>query len=410
MWNLEAGNLLAKYTFGRHYHAVTCVDYHPYDQVLAFSTFGSPAPVRVLRFNKDITGEDIGLKMVNELKNTMMSDNISTRFLNTSVTSKEKLRLYNKRGIFEETSKEKSLQSSQNYDSSLFKSSNSIILEKDTYNDTKMKLQRLNEAGQTLKNRSANRLYSIIEKIDRILSNTAKSSGDIESGRNFTILRKSNESEILTSLYDNMEEEEKVPTQQKSKNFNIEDQSSLYFEPSIMDKHKQRIVKCHTPQSKRINNWSTKKTKIQNRPRSAKEIKSNNIPNSDMSKSFSDSAANYQKNKVYDEITRISLPENIRSDFIVEIEENDKTLIYHKSNSFKRGDSDSTDSARTYVIEKNVLDDEKNVIIELESKDLVLNALENDSNMKSFESDNSLPSNATFTINRLSPKQYDRAV
>ncbi|XP_017756430.1 PREDICTED: jouberin-like [Eufriesea mexicana] len=405
VWNLETGNLLAKYTFDRHYRAVTCVDYHPYDQVLAFSTFGSPAPVRILRFNKDITGEDIGLKMVKEVKNTVMNDDISMRFLNTSIMSKEKLRLYNKKGITEETSKEKNLQSNRNYDSSLFKFSNNVILEKDKYTDTKMKLQRLNEAGQTLKNRSANRLYNIIEKIDRILSNTTKSSGDIESGRNFTILRKSNESEVLTSLYDNIEKEEETLKKQKSTNLSTEDQSSFYFESSVMDRDSQRIVKCHTPQSKRINDWDKKGTKIQKRPRSAKETKSSNIPKSDISKSFSDSATNYQKDKVYDRLTKISSPANIGSDFIVEMEENDKTLIYYKSNSCKKSDSDSTDSARTYVIEKNVIEDnDKNVIIEFESKDLVLNALENDSNMKSFESDNSLPSNATFTINRLSPK------
>jgi len=45
---------------------VTCVDYHPYDHVLAYSIFGSPTSVRVLRYNKNANGSDVGLHLMED--------------------------------------------------------------------------------------------------------------------------------------------------------------------------------------------------------------------------------------------------------------------------------------------------------------------------------------------------------
>ncbi|KYQ58173.1 Jouberin [Trachymyrmex zeteki] len=69
IWNLETGKLVAKYTNDERSSAktiVTCVDYHPYDHVLAYSIFGSPTPVRVLRYNKDASGNDVGLHLTED--------------------------------------------------------------------------------------------------------------------------------------------------------------------------------------------------------------------------------------------------------------------------------------------------------------------------------------------------------
>lgn len=70
VWHLETGEYLAKYTNERDYRAVTCVDYHPYDHVLAYSGFGGPTAVRVLRFNKDASNNDVGLTIIAEARNS----------------------------------------------------------------------------------------------------------------------------------------------------------------------------------------------------------------------------------------------------------------------------------------------------------------------------------------------------
>lgn len=64
VWNLETGKHLAKYTNKWNYQAVTCIDYHPYNHILAFSIFGSPTSVQVLKFNKNANDSDVGLKII----------------------------------------------------------------------------------------------------------------------------------------------------------------------------------------------------------------------------------------------------------------------------------------------------------------------------------------------------------
>ncbi|XP_011061532.1 PREDICTED: jouberin-like [Acromyrmex echinatior] len=69
IWNLETGKLVAKYTNDERNSAkiiVTCVDYHPYDHVLAYSIFGNPTSVNVLRYNKDASGNDVGLHFMED--------------------------------------------------------------------------------------------------------------------------------------------------------------------------------------------------------------------------------------------------------------------------------------------------------------------------------------------------------
>lgn len=394
---------------------MTCVDYHPYDHILAFSTFGSPASVRILRFNKDATGEDIGLKMMREAENTVNNSDVPMRSLTTSVMPKEKLRSSNSKKVIEEIfhTKEKSLQSNQSHNSSLLKFSDSIF-EKDKcsdimYHDTKMKLQRLNEAGQTMKSRSANRLYNIIEKIDRILSNSSKSSGDIESGRNFTLLQQSSESKVLTFLNENIEKQKKKLKKNKSAYLTIEDQSSSYFESNTTSSDKPKVVECYTLQNERTNDRNRKE-----RSRSANEMRNSNISKDDTTKTFSDSATNYQKIKVYDEITKTLLQENIKPDFAIEMEENNKKSITYKSNRLRKDDSDSTDSAGTYIIEKNeVKGSDEDSTKMFENRNIDLNDTENDSNIKDSRSGSSVLSNATFTIENEIPistlKRYSKS-
>lgn len=66
VWHLETGEHLAKYRCERDYRAVTCVDYHPYDHVMAYSGFGGPTAIRVLRFNKDASNNDVNLTIMTQ--------------------------------------------------------------------------------------------------------------------------------------------------------------------------------------------------------------------------------------------------------------------------------------------------------------------------------------------------------
>ncbi|KAG5326522.1 AHI1 protein, partial [Acromyrmex heyeri] len=69
IWNLETGKLVAKYTNDERNSGktiVTCVDYHPYDHVLAYSIFGNPTSVNVLRYNKEAGGNDVGLHFMED--------------------------------------------------------------------------------------------------------------------------------------------------------------------------------------------------------------------------------------------------------------------------------------------------------------------------------------------------------
>lgn len=79
VWHLETGEHLAKYTCGRDYRAVTCVDYHPYDHVLAYSGFGGPTTIRVLRFNKSASNNnDVGLTIIAEARGSRNHSNERT--------------------------------------------------------------------------------------------------------------------------------------------------------------------------------------------------------------------------------------------------------------------------------------------------------------------------------------------
>lgn len=73
IWNLETGKHVARYTNGGRSSArmiITCVDYHPYDHVLAYSIFGSSTSVRVLRYNKNTSGSDVGLHLTEDTSQT----------------------------------------------------------------------------------------------------------------------------------------------------------------------------------------------------------------------------------------------------------------------------------------------------------------------------------------------------
>lgn len=73
IWNLETGKHVARYMNDERSSAraiVTCVDYHPYDHVLAYSIFGISTSVHVLRYNKSASGSDVGLHLAEDTSQT----------------------------------------------------------------------------------------------------------------------------------------------------------------------------------------------------------------------------------------------------------------------------------------------------------------------------------------------------
>lgn len=350
--------------------------------MLAFSIFGSSAPVKILKFNKDATGENVGLK-IREIENMMNNRNVSLEFLNTPVKSKEDLQSNNKEIIEDEdTVKEKNLLTNESSDSNLFKFPDNTPLERNKYNDTKIKLQQLNETGQTIKNRSANRLYNIIKKIDSILSNTSKSSGDIESGKNF--VQELNKTKILTSLDENMEKQKNKL--RKNTSISSDDQSS-YFESSTTNSDKQKVIESYVSKNK-INDWYIEK-KLKN----IKEMRNNDILKNYISESFSDSTSDYYKMKVYRESTKDLSQGDIESEHITEIEKSDEKLV-------KNNDSNSTDN-KIHIVEKNDVKNCDEISLKMfENKNLVLDVTNIESNVDNYGSDCSIRSNATFIIER----------
>ncbi|XP_046614461.1 jouberin-like isoform X1 [Neodiprion virginianus] len=139
IWNVENGKRVAKYLV-QDTKIVACVAYHPFEHILAFSTFGSTSVVHVMNFSKNSTGESVGLSLIanNEVLDNDDDTKITVKFGKSYAT----------RNVTDENplSRQELL---------------------------RQKLERLDYSKEGLKSRSAARLNNIIEKIDKILVNTA---------------------------------------------------------------------------------------------------------------------------------------------------------------------------------------------------------------------------------------------
>ncbi|XP_015123606.1 jouberin [Diachasma alloeum] len=167
VWSVESGKKVAVYHTQPKNLPVTCVDYHPYDHVLVYSTFGAPSGAVVLRFDKNPGGEGVGLKMLNEDGDlSVKSGSVIGNKLNSS------------RRFSEET-----LRSQKNYVMRAESSENARDTSNGSREDLRKRLKIFNETEGELKTKSANRLTNIIAKIDRILSNSSKSNYDVEANR-----------------------------------------------------------------------------------------------------------------------------------------------------------------------------------------------------------------------------------
>lgn len=134
---------------------VTGVDYHPYDHALVYSVFGFATEACILRFNKQSTGESVGLKLLDTNYEKTINDR-EVKLINSSA------RLSTQR-----------LSHRKSYDSMKLESKENLgIMNSDSREDLRSRLKLFNDSERQLKSRSTNRLSSIIAKIDKILSNS----------------------------------------------------------------------------------------------------------------------------------------------------------------------------------------------------------------------------------------------
>ncbi|XP_063976623.1 jouberin-like [Diachasmimorpha longicaudata] len=167
IWSVESGKKVAVYHTQPKNLPVTSVDYHPYDHVLVYTTFGAPSGAVVLRFDKTASGDGVCLKMLNEEGElSVTSGSVNGNKLNSG------------RRFSGET-----LRSQKNFPMRAEGVGNVRRSSNGSREDLRKRLKIFNETEGELKTRSANRLTNIIAKIDRILSNSSKSNYDVEANR-----------------------------------------------------------------------------------------------------------------------------------------------------------------------------------------------------------------------------------
>ena len=62
VWNFETGDQVARYAELNYHHPLTGVDFHPYDNMIAFCSFGENEPVLIYRYNHKVAQLDAGLE------------------------------------------------------------------------------------------------------------------------------------------------------------------------------------------------------------------------------------------------------------------------------------------------------------------------------------------------------------
>ncbi|XP_015178660.1 PREDICTED: jouberin-like isoform X2 [Polistes dominula] len=339
----------------------------------AFSSFGSPAPVRIFKFDKNSTGKDIGLSMTMETETGIGDYRIDLSLNLPNVSVKERSRSMSS-GRRQELLNEGELNSFRSV-----RSRNSTIVNifqdeenESKYESAKLKLQRLKETEEQLKSRSTSRLYNIIEKIDRILSNTSRSSNDLESGQSCFFKDQDNDRKKLSKKISSV------------KDYIVDHHSSSYNESSSLsydDKEKIEMKTFHVLQE----NYSDFDINGR-RSKSAKDSKRNKIIQENTPKAFSDGAQSSKRNRVF----RKEMPDD-RSDSL-------NSVIKQEVHESKIISSTSPESAGTYVVEKSEFEQNHDLnSVKTSANERSLNDSEK-TFVKMLESDSSLPSNATFTI------------
>jgi len=344
VWNLETGKHQAKYTSNEESSVkiiVSCVDYHPYDHILAFSTFGGPTSVRILRFNKNAIDEDIGLKLTED--NSQIRDNgVILNVFDRPLLQRSK--------FSNDTVVRKQLPSPcHSIDHTTIQIENG-----DDREQLWTKLRRLREIERNWKKKSMDRLYCIIQKIDSMLSKTSMSPDDFVEAKS---IHKGVEANALHVLEEgNLEK--RIEKFHETELFSVNECNSLVESSSASNNvHMCNVKEGHFRERK------TKKRHrpiVKERPKSAKELVIDKLVDQcRFSKTLSDSAAG--STRVHSDLFQ----DDAR--FAVHVRNQDhsrnSTALFEKMNTSVTShvsSPNSSDSAGTYTIkihsDKNVND------------------------------------------------------
>ncbi|XP_011499272.1 PREDICTED: jouberin-like [Ceratosolen solmsi marchali] len=217
VWSLQSGKLLAIYEMGIEGKAVTCVDYHPNDHLLALAVWGAPVPVKIMKFDREAEGKSVGLKLT-----ATTDDTVPASF--DSKLSSEPTSLKNGGGNLE-------LMPTRSRSSSI---KSGLLRGQEVNDDVRVRLTRaqIRANESNLKAKSLTRLNGIIEKIDRILMYATTQNSpdvDVESARDSSIFTVTGVREARDKAMETIELEELRSQNEKSRS-----------EPRAWRKHRHR--------------------------------------------------------------------------------------------------------------------------------------------------------------------------
>lgn len=165
VWNADTGEQLAIYSGLQYYQGASGVDYHPFEHMVAFASYGSDAYIVVCDYDKLSSGIDIGLQIL------VTQDAALQAAVRDNAESYMKSSTPLPSGILSLKEKKKNLSAS---DSEMEVSQALSVLATDT-NDCSLSPNSMNVASPIISydsKTSKARLASIIEKMDHVLSRT----------------------------------------------------------------------------------------------------------------------------------------------------------------------------------------------------------------------------------------------
>ena len=187
VWNADTGEQLAIYSGLQFVKAASGLDYHPYEHMAAFASYGSPAHVIVCDYDKLSCGKDLGLQLLHQqdasgTSHVGMGDTNELCVRSSTSLSLPQAEL----GLSSGKKKKKKITSVVDRELGIIFDSLNV---RDNLQSISSRSLSSADALSPLKDRdnesSRIRLASIIEKMDQVLSTPSRSSQQMsESYRN----------------------------------------------------------------------------------------------------------------------------------------------------------------------------------------------------------------------------------
>lgn len=176
VWNADTGEQLAIYSGLQFYRGASGVDYHPFEHMVAFASYGNSSCVVVCNYEKLVSGEDIGLQLF-AMQDTTLHSTVGG-FTESHLKSSTPLHF----GLSSLKEKKKKLVPLSDSEMEVLQGSPSLAVDRNGFSLSPNSMNGPSafiEDGDGDKS-SKVRLESIIEKMDQVLSRTpSKSSQQI---------------------------------------------------------------------------------------------------------------------------------------------------------------------------------------------------------------------------------------